>query len=65
MRQAVAYEQGVARILEIYRSEIDRVMALCGWDELKDIDRSVIFDPAARSGSLLSAVGRKLTALLG
>jgi isopentenyl diphosphate isomerase/L-lactate dehydrogenase-like FMN-dependent dehydrogenase len=62
---AVAGEQGVARVLEIYRTEIDRVMALCGWDELKDIDRSVIFDPAARSGSVLSTVGRKLTALLG
>ncbi len=62
---AVAGEQGVTRILEIYRTEIDRVMALGGWDEIKDIDRSFIFDPAARSGSLLSAVGKKLTALLG
>lgn len=62
---AVAGEQGVARILEIYRTEIDRVMALCGWDELKDIDRSVLFDPAAKSGSVLLAVGKKLTALLG
>ena len=62
---AVAGEQGVARILEIYRTEIDRVMALCGWDELKDIDRSVLFDPAVKSPSVLSAMGRKLTALLG
>ena len=62
---AVAGEQGVAKILEIYRTEIDRVMALGGWDELKDINRSIIFDPNAKSGSLLSAVGKKLSAMLG
>ena len=62
---AVAGEQGVARILEIYRTEIDRVMALCGWDDLGAIDRSVLFEPAAKPGSVFSAMGRKLTALLG
>jgi L-lactate dehydrogenase (cytochrome)/(S)-mandelate dehydrogenase len=61
---AVAGEQGVARALEIYRSEIDRVMALCGWDELKAIDRSVLFDPAARSDSIVGAFSRKLTSML-
>jgi isopentenyl diphosphate isomerase/L-lactate dehydrogenase-like FMN-dependent dehydrogenase len=45
------------------RSEIDRVMALCGWDRLEQIDRSVLFDPAVRPESVLSAVGRKLTAM--
>jgi isopentenyl diphosphate isomerase/L-lactate dehydrogenase-like FMN-dependent dehydrogenase len=61
---AVAGEQGVARVLEIYRSEIDRVMALCGWDDLDQINRSVLFDATARSESVFSAMGRKLTAML-
>ncbi len=61
---AVAGEEGVARVLEIYRSEIDRIMALCGWDRLDQIDRSVLFDPAARSESVFSAVSRKLTGML-
>ncbi len=61
---AVAGEEGVARVLEIYRTEIDRVMALCGWDSLKAIDRSVIFDADARQESVLGAVGRKLTSIL-
>jgi len=61
----VAGEQGVARILEIYRSEIDRVMALGGWDKLAALDRSVLFDPSATGGSIASRVGTKLTALLG
>jgi L-lactate dehydrogenase (cytochrome)/(S)-mandelate dehydrogenase len=61
---AVAGEQGVARVLEIYRSEIDRVMALCGWDRLDQIDRSVLFDPAARPESILGAFSRKLTSML-
>jgi isopentenyl diphosphate isomerase/L-lactate dehydrogenase-like FMN-dependent dehydrogenase len=60
---AVAGEQGVARVLEIYRSEIDRVMALCGWDSLDRIDRSVLFDGAGKSASILSVVGRKLAAM--
>jgi len=61
---AVAGEQGVARVLEIYRSEIDRVMALCGWDSLDQIDRSVLFDASAQPESVFSAMGRKLTAML-
>jgi len=40
---AVAGQDGVARVLEILRSEIDRVMALGGWDRLADLDRSVLF----------------------
>lgn len=64
---AVAGEQGVAKILDIYRSEIDRVMALGGWDDLAAIDRSALFDPDARSPgkSILGAVGRKLGTMLG
>ena len=29
---AVAGEAGVAAVLDLYRRELDRVMALCGWD---------------------------------
>ena len=61
---AVAGEQGVARVLEIYRSEIDRVMALCGWDNLGQIDRSALFDPASKPESMLGAFSRKLTSML-
>ena len=42
---AVAGEAGVAHILEIFRSEIDRVMGLCGLDRLADIDRGLLFGP--------------------
>ena len=62
---AVAGEQGVARVLEIYRSEIDRIMALCGWDSLRQINRSVLFDPAGKPESVLSAFTRRLTGMLG
>ena len=62
---AVAGEQGVARVLEIYRSEIDRIMALCGWDSLRQINRSVLFDPAGKPESVLSAFSRRLTGMLG
>ena len=34
---AVAGEAGVARVLEIYRSEIDRVMGLCGVTRVADL----------------------------
>jgi isopentenyl diphosphate isomerase/L-lactate dehydrogenase-like FMN-dependent dehydrogenase len=61
---AVAGEQGVARVLDIYRNEIDRVMALCGWDSLDQIDRSVLFEPAGKTESVFAVVGRKLTAML-
>jgi isopentenyl diphosphate isomerase/L-lactate dehydrogenase-like FMN-dependent dehydrogenase len=61
---AVAGEQGVARVLDIYRSEIDRVMALCGWDSLDQIDRSALFDPTAKSESIFGAFSRKLTSML-
>ncbi len=61
---AVAGEQGVARVLEIYRSEIDRVMALCGWDTLAQVDRSALFDPAGKPASMLSALSRRLGAML-
>ncbi len=61
---AVAGEQGVTRVLDIYRSEIERVMALCGWDSLAQIDRTALFDPAAKSESVLSAFSRRFTSML-
>ena len=39
---AVAGEAGVAAVLDIYRREIDRVMALWGWDNLAAIDRTAL-----------------------
>jgi L-lactate dehydrogenase (cytochrome)/(S)-mandelate dehydrogenase len=42
---AVAGQAGVGRILEIYRSELDRVMGLCGFSRISDIDRTVLLAP--------------------
>ncbi len=39
---AVAGEQGVARVLEIYRSEIDRVMGLSGLRRIADIGADLL-----------------------
>ena len=39
---AVAGEAGVAQVLDIYRREIDRVMGLCGFRSIADIDRSCL-----------------------
>jgi L-lactate dehydrogenase (cytochrome)/(S)-mandelate dehydrogenase len=39
---ASAGRDGVALALEIYRREIDRVMGLCGWSRLEQVDRSVL-----------------------
>jgi isopentenyl diphosphate isomerase/L-lactate dehydrogenase-like FMN-dependent dehydrogenase len=39
---AVAGEAGVAVVLDTYRREIDRVMALGGWDDLAAINRNAI-----------------------
>lgn len=43
---AVAGEAGVAHILEIYRSELDRVMGLCGLSSISEIDRTLLLEPA-------------------
>jgi isopentenyl diphosphate isomerase/L-lactate dehydrogenase-like FMN-dependent dehydrogenase len=37
---AVAGEAGVAQVLEIFRRDIDRVLALCGWDGIAQVERS-------------------------
>jgi L-lactate dehydrogenase (cytochrome)/(S)-mandelate dehydrogenase len=39
---AVAGGAGVATILDLYRRELDRVMALCGVDDLAAIDASAL-----------------------
>ena len=38
-------EEGVYWVLELFRSEIDRALALGGWDDISRLDRNVIFGP--------------------
>jgi L-lactate dehydrogenase (cytochrome)/(S)-mandelate dehydrogenase len=47
---AVAGEAGVAHVLDIFRRELDRAMALGGWRTLADIDGTALgaSEPAAR-----------------
>ena len=47
---AVAGEAGVAQVLEIYRRDIDRVLALGGWDGIVQVERSALV-------STLSGIG--------
>jgi isopentenyl diphosphate isomerase/L-lactate dehydrogenase-like FMN-dependent dehydrogenase len=42
---ACAGEEGVFWVLELYRREIDRALALGSWDSLAKLDRSIIFRP--------------------
>lgn len=42
---AVAGEAGVARVLEIYRSELAQTMALVGCPSIRDIDHSIVSTP--------------------
>ncbi len=39
---AVAGEAGVAQVLEIFRRDIDRVLALGGWDGIAQVDRGAL-----------------------
>ena len=39
---AVAGEAGVAQVLEIFRRDIDRVLALGGWDGIAQVERSAL-----------------------
>ena len=45
-----ASSAGVAWVLELFRREIDRALALGSWDSIAKLDRSIIFhaDGAAR-----------------
>ena len=42
---AVAGEAGVAAVLDLYRRELDRVMALCGWDAVSAIAEAAPREP--------------------
>jgi len=44
---ACAGEEGVLWVLELYRREIDRALALGSWDCLAKLDRSVLVDPGS------------------
>ena len=49
----VAGEAGVSAVLDIFRRDIDRVLALGGWDGIASVDRRALAMPAdeARHGS--------------
>jgi isopentenyl diphosphate isomerase/L-lactate dehydrogenase-like FMN-dependent dehydrogenase len=46
---ACAGEDGVVWVLELYRREIDRALALGGWDGIAKLDRSVVRLPSSFS----------------
>jgi len=41
---AVAGQEGVEHVLDIYRNELDRAMGLCGLQSIAEVDRSLLFD---------------------
>jgi len=47
---ACAGEEGVLWTLELFRREIDRALALGGWDGVAKLDRSIFFEGVAASG---------------
>jgi isopentenyl diphosphate isomerase/L-lactate dehydrogenase-like FMN-dependent dehydrogenase len=48
---ACAGEEGVAWVLELYRREIDRALALGGWDGVAKLDASIFFRRGATGDS--------------
>lgn len=48
---AVAGEAGVAQVLEIFRRDIDRVLALGGWDGIAQVDRTALATVPAPGGA--------------
>jgi isopentenyl diphosphate isomerase/L-lactate dehydrogenase-like FMN-dependent dehydrogenase len=52
---ACAGEEGVLWALELFRREIDRALALGGWDGIAKLDRSIFFEPVAASPLIDSA----------
>jgi L-lactate dehydrogenase (cytochrome)/(S)-mandelate dehydrogenase len=48
---ACAGEEGVLWTLELFRREIDRALALGGWDGIARLDRSIFFENVAAAGS--------------
>jgi isopentenyl diphosphate isomerase/L-lactate dehydrogenase-like FMN-dependent dehydrogenase len=49
---AVAGEAGVAQVLEIFRRDIDRVLALCGRDGIAEVDRSALVPAGGADAAL-------------
>jgi L-lactate dehydrogenase (cytochrome)/(S)-mandelate dehydrogenase len=47
---ACAGEEGVLWTLELFRREIDRALALGGWDGIARLDRSIFFENVAAAG---------------
>jgi len=54
---AVAGEAGVARVLEIFRREIERVLALGGWHGIAALDRSALGLSAGRAAAMRAGSG--------
>jgi len=52
---ACAGEEGVLWALELFRREIDRALALGGWDGIAKLDRSIFFERVAASPLVGSA----------
>jgi isopentenyl diphosphate isomerase/L-lactate dehydrogenase-like FMN-dependent dehydrogenase len=48
---AVAGEPGVAQVLEIFRRDVDRVLALGGWDGIARLERSALAPAPAAAGN--------------
>jgi isopentenyl diphosphate isomerase/L-lactate dehydrogenase-like FMN-dependent dehydrogenase len=55
---ACAGEEGVFWVLELFRREIDRAMALGGWDSIARIDRSAVFGLTPRPADAVPAASR-------
>jgi L-lactate dehydrogenase (cytochrome)/(S)-mandelate dehydrogenase len=50
---AVAGEAGVAAVLDIFRRDIDRVLALGGWDGIAAVDRGALASSAVGAGQVV------------
>ena len=53
---ACAGEEGVLWTLELFRREIDRALALGGWDGVAKLDRTIFFAPAETRAACASRV---------
>jgi isopentenyl diphosphate isomerase/L-lactate dehydrogenase-like FMN-dependent dehydrogenase len=49
---ALAGEAGVAAVLDVFRRDIDRVLALGGWDGIAAVDRGALTGPAVGAGQV-------------
>ena len=60
---AVAGEAGVDAVLDIFRRDIDRVLALGGWDGIARVDRRALAMPADEAGHAGPALPRPVADL--